>query len=97
VLSPEAAQDFVENHDHSTRMWGYDQAESYSDMLESAILGLTEDTFAYRTITGFPNAKCVFVKWPTARHGHNIVFEKSEQKIYILRILHSSMTIEDKL
>lgn len=40
------------------------------------------------------NTSYFLAKWKNARHGHYIVFETAENKIYVLRFLHSAMDIE---
>jgi plasmid stabilization system protein ParE len=37
------------------------------------------------------------VKWPKARHGHNILFRYTEEGIFVLRVLHSAMDIPSHL
>jgi hypothetical protein len=46
-----------------------------------------------RPLKVHPGADFIFVRWKNARYGHNVIFVREPEGIYVLRILHSSMDV----
>jgi len=97
ILSPQAIQDYAQNHDYTSHAWGWPQAENYSDMLDAAIEKAAAEPNAGKRIAGFPLYRAQFVKWSKAKNGHYIIYRPTENGIYVLRILHSAMDIPKHL
>jgi len=96
-FSPEAEDDFVENFNHTAHTWGLSQAERYASFLLGALGEVAANPRMSKPVDGFEHACYIFVKWPKARYGHNIIFEADSDQIYVLRILHSSMDTAEHL
>ena len=93
ALSPEAILDYAENHDHTARVWGWVQADRYSDMLDSEMEALARGESRGRPVEDDPTLLALFVKWHRAKYGHWIIYQSVPEGIYVLRILHSSMDL----
>ena len=97
LFSPMAASDVAHTYEYTAHYWGVSQAESYSAMLIAvAQSAANEETFQGR-VQGFPELCFVFAKWPGAKYGHNIVFERVSDGIYVHRVLHSAMDMPTHL
>ena len=88
--SPRARIDLAENYDHTAHHRGTLQAERYYKFLVETAEKAAEGKIACRPLTDFPGTYAVKAQWPKATYSHYIIFERSEDSIYVYRILHSS-------
>jgi toxin ParE1/3/4 len=97
TLGPIADLDFSATYTYSEQSWGVDQADRYALFLRSRMQELAQHPELGRPISDRPGLYCYVVRWKRARHGHRIVYEETPTGIYILRILHTSMSMPDHL
>lgn len=92
-----AALDREEIFSYTTHQHGVGQAERYAEFLATKAQEAADGVLAAKPVRGVPNALAVFAKWPKARYGHFLIFEREDDGIYMLRVLHSSMDVERRL
>ena len=92
-----ASQDFSDNYDHSAFHWGIDQAERYSKFLQDAAARAAEYPESGKKVENYPEFRAIFVKWPKSKYGHFLIYRIIPEGIYVLRILHSAMNVQDHL
>jgi len=83
-----ARQDLKDIFRYSVRNWGRPQAQKYSEQLKQHVNKIAQDTaFTKPVPTGRPDLRQSTVG------RHLIIFEQSEDKFLIVRILHEAMDI----
>lgn len=95
--SPQALDDLAKIYRDTTYDWGLKQAERYNDVLHKSAEELASNPQQGRKIETKLHLRAYFTKWPKAKNGHYLIFTKTEEGIYILRVLHSSMDLENRL
>ncbi|SBS28920.1 Toxin ParE1 [Marinomonas spartinae] len=87
-----AAQDLIDIYLYTAQTWGQKQADIYDTVLERAVILLADSSSLGRT--------CDDIKTGYRRfeHEHHIIFyRKREKDIFIIRILHKSMDIQQHI
>ncbi|AIE85702.1 type II toxin-antitoxin system RelE/ParE family toxin [Fimbriimonas ginsengisoli] len=97
LYSEEAALDLAEIHTHTTRHWGWDQAERYTDLLKEEAQRAAELRGYGNPIDQRPGRFLVVVKWPGATYAHRIIYQRIPEGVYVLRILHSARDLPKHL
>lgn len=83
-----ARQDLKDIFRYTVRNWGRPQAQKYSEQLKQHVNKIAQDTaFTKPVPTGRPHLR------QSAVGRHLIIFEQSEDKFLIIRILHEAMDI----
>lgn len=85
-LSKKAAEDFGNIYDYTFLNFGEDQADKYTDELESVLKNISEAPFIGRD--------CDDLKAGIRRHEyqkHSIFYRIREMDVFIVRILHQQM------
>ena len=66
-LSPSAAQDLAGIYTYTTQSWGYDQAERYTDLLETTAQEAAQPApLGAKELEDRPGYFAILVKWPGA-------------------------------
>ena len=89
VFSPRAQQDLAEIWLYTADNWGVEQAELYALDIERDLA---------KAAAGSPRVRPIDQYW-RIRSGHHLcVFERrGDGTIYVIRILHERMDVEDRL
>jgi plasmid stabilization system protein ParE len=95
--SEEATSDLAEIYNYTTLQRGTAQAERYLAFLSRTALQAAEGGLVGRPISDFEGLWAVKAKWPSARHGHLIIFRREPYGIHVLRVLHTAMDIRSRL
>lgn len=85
-LSNKAEQDFGDIYEYTFLNFGEDQADEYTEEMESCLQVISEAPFIGRD--------CREIKQGVRRHDHNkhaIFYKIREQDVFIIRILHQQM------
>ena len=93
--SPRADADLNDNYEHTTIHWGIEQAERYLAFLLDTAQQAADGTISSRRMKEVPIARVVFAKWKKATYGHYIIFTEEADGIYVLRVLHGAMDLEN--
>src|SRR5437016_1722456 len=89
--------DFVQIYEHTARKWGSSQAERYALLIVETAQWAAEGKIRTREVDGHPTFEAALVKWRKAKFGHLIVFRRTDEGIYVLRIMHEAMDIPTRL
>lgn len=93
LLHPRASEDLDEIYLHTTLHWGIIQAERYTAFLHERMLEVANSSLLDRPLADRPGLFVCFVRWKRSRYCHNIIYQRNEQGISVLRILHSAMDL----
>lgn len=91
MLSTWADLDLSGIHTTTTADFGITQADRYIQFLVSEMELIASMPGIGRRIAERPGRQNYIAKWPGAKAGHRIVYEVTEDSIYVVRILHTAM------
>lgn len=92
VLSPQAEDDLDKIWEYSAYTWSATQAEKYFDQIIDAIILLTKESKAGKSIDYVaPGYRKFSVK------SHLIIYKILDDSIDVIRILHERMDIDERL
>lgn len=90
-LGRDAQMDLAGIYTYSAEQWGEVQAEMYIQFLNHFMQGIAENPVIGKPIFKRKEYFGFIVRWPKAKHGHNIVYQVTDYGIFVNRILHTSM------
>lgn len=77
----------------TSQNYGDEQADRYIALLHETIQSISVGQYASRPLADSDLIRVSFVRWPKATYGHNVFYERTEDGIYVYRILHSSIDL----
>lgn len=83
--------DLEEIYYYTSLKWGEEQAERYSKFLKSEIEQAAESPGLDKSIGLRPGICFLICRWPKAKAGHWILYERTTEGVYVYRLLHSAM------
>jgi len=95
TVSDDAVIDLTLIYIQTTETWDQDQAERYNEFLLGTFDKIAETPFLGRTIADRPGLISYIAKWKRSRHGHRIVYRQVDERIEIVRVLHTAMNWQD--
>jgi toxin ParE1/3/4 len=87
-----ARQDLKDIFRYTVRAWGRPQAEKYAEQLKQHVTKIAQDMVLSRPVqNGRPNVRQSMVG------RHIVIFEKGEDHLLIIRVLHEAMDIPNHI
>lgn len=96
-LTGEADADRTGIYLYTLQQWGRAQAEDYRLALNEVLFDLADDPTRAPLVDGLNQVRSYTLKRRGARQGHRIFYEASDERILILRILHTARNWEAAL
>jgi plasmid stabilization system protein ParE len=97
TVSVDAVIDLTLIYIQTTETWDQEQAERYNEFLLGAFDKIAEMPFLGRPISDRPGLISYVAKWKRAKHGHRIVYRRADDRIEIVRVLHTAMNWQDHI
>lgn len=91
TYSEDASSDLAAVYEYTLHQHGFEQAEAYAEFLLRKAREAAEGHLTGKRLADFPTLCYVTARWPSAFHGHNIIFAQDASGIRVLRILHTAM------
>ena len=97
VRTEKAFNDLKEIWRWNTQFYSLEHADQYYQFLTEQILELGKSNRRGCVVDGFPNLRYWRIARKPRKHGHVIVYQVTDDAVYILHVFHSAQDWQSKL